>query len=58
VHPLLRTAYMSRPVDPRPALRRAAVERVCLDQMARTGGEQALLGALSAIWARIQGVLS
>jgi hypothetical protein len=51
VHPLLRTAYMSRPVDPRPALRRAAVERFWLDQMVKTGSE------LSAIWARIQGGL-
>jgi hypothetical protein len=41
VHPLMRTDYMTRPVDPRPALRRAAIAKYWLRRMADSGGEPA-----------------
>jgi hypothetical protein len=37
---LLQTDFITRPIDPRPALKKAAVERHWLEQMARRDSEE------------------
>jgi hypothetical protein len=39
-HRLLQTDFINRPIDPRPALKRAAVERYWLERMAAAEAEE------------------